>query len=117
MFAITPDGSAACGGKIPVGAELTVGFINAEGVLAFSEEALKKTAAKAAGRSVLIFSCIGRYFSLGFDQSAEMDKTAQTLGDTHFHLSYSGTELCPVYGKDGKLTNRSHNDTMVICVL
>jgi hypothetical protein len=117
MFAITPDGSAVCGGKIPVGAELTVGFINAEGVLAFSEAALKKASSKAAGRSVLIFSCIGRYFTLGFDQNAEMDKAAQVLGDTHFHLSYSGTELCPVYGKDGTLTNRSHNDTMVICVL
>jgi hypothetical protein len=117
MFAITPDGSAVCGGKIPVGAELTVGFINAEGVLAFSEETLKKVAPKAAGRSVLIFSCIGRYFSLGFDQNAEMEKTAAVLGDTHFHLSYSGTELCPVYGKDGTIANRCHNDTMVICVL
>ncbi|AEF83236.1 FIST C-terminal domain-containing protein [Leadbettera azotonutricia] len=117
MFAITPDGSAVCGGKIPVGAELTVGFINAEGVLAFSEEALKKVVSKAADRSVLIFSCIGRYFSLGYEKNAEIDKTVQIMGDRHFHLSYSGTELCPVYGKDGKLTNRSHNDTMVICVL
>jgi hypothetical protein len=117
MFAITPDGSAVCGGKIPVGAELTVGFLNAEGVLASSEETLKKVAPLAVGRSVLMFPCVGRYFYLGYDKSAEMDKAAQILGDTHFLLSYSGTELCPVYGKDGKLTNRSHNDTMVICVL
>jgi hypothetical protein len=117
MFAITPDGSAVCGGKIPVGAELTVGFISAEGLVASAEETLKKVAPKAAGRSVLIFPCVGRYFYLGYKKNAEMEKTAQILGDTHFHLSYSGTELCPVYGKDGKLTNRSHNDTMVVCVL
>jgi hypothetical protein len=117
MFAITPDGSAVCGGKIPVGAELAVGFLNAESILTSAEETLKKVAPKAEGRSVLLFPCVGRYFYLGYEKSAEMDKAAQILGDTHFHLSYSGTELCPVYGNDGKLTNRSHNDTMVICVL
>jgi hypothetical protein len=117
MFAITPDGSAVCGGKIPVGAELTVGFVNGEGILASTEKTLKKIAPDIAGKSVLMFPCVGRYFYLGYEKTAEMDKTAQILGDTHFHLSYSGTELCPVYGKDGKLTNRSHNDTMVICVL
>ncbi|GHV91135.1 hypothetical protein AGMMS50268_16380 [Spirochaetia bacterium] len=119
MFAITPDGSAVCGGRIPVGTELTVGFANAEGVLASTEEILKQVVPKAAGRSVLIFSCVGRYFYLGYEKSAEMDKTVQILGDTgaRFHFGYAGTEICPVYGKDGKLTNRSHNDTMVICVL
>jgi hypothetical protein len=117
MFAITPDGSAVCGGKIPVGAELAVGYINAEEVLKSSEAALKQVAAKAEGRSILIFSCVGRYFALGFNPNAEMEKAGEILGNLPFHLTYSGTELCPVYGKDGKLTNRSHNDTIVMCVL
>jgi hypothetical protein len=117
MFAITPDGSAVCGGKIPEGAILTVGVINAEEVLTVSASLLQKAREKAGDRTLLIFSCVGRYFAQGFNTTAEMEKTREILGDIPFHLCYSGTELCPVGGKDGKNTNRSHNDTMVICML
>ncbi|MDR2181176.1 MAG: FIST C-terminal domain-containing protein [Treponema sp.] len=121
MFAITPDGSAVCGGKIPEGAELSVGFISAEVVLKYTDEALRtalaETGAKTRGKTFLVFSCVGRFFAMGYNSSAEMDKIAGILAEVPFHLSYSGTELCPVHGKDGKLINRSHNDTIVICVL
>ncbi|MDR0377227.1 MAG: FIST C-terminal domain-containing protein [Spirochaetaceae bacterium] len=119
MFAITPDGMAVCGGKIPTGATLMVGVINSEEVLTISSALLKKAKerARAEGTSLLIFSCVGRYFAQGLNTAAEMDKVQEILGDTPFHLSYSGTELCPVTGKDGKTANRSHNDTIIICVL
>ncbi|MDR2375947.1 MAG: FIST C-terminal domain-containing protein [Treponema sp.] len=117
MFAVTPDGSAVCGGKMPVGATLTVGTINGAEVLHASTEILMKALKAAGGRAMLIFSCIGRYFAQGFDTTAEMDKAQEILGESPFSLVYSGGELCPVYGKDGSLTNRSHNDTMVICIL
>ena len=116
MFGISPDGSAVCGGKIPAGATLSVGFINAEEVLAGTEAALRKVR-ETQPSSALIFSCIGRFFAQGFNSGAEMDKVKEILGCIPYHLSYSGTELCPVYGKDGKLTNRSHNDTIAICIL
>jgi hypothetical protein len=117
MFAITPDGAAVCGGKIPVGATLTVGSISAEKVLSNTENVLRQALEEIGDRSLLIFPCVGRYFAQGFDTSAEMDRVEKLLGNTPFHLSYSGTELCPVYGKDGTITNRSHNDTIVICML
>jgi hypothetical protein len=121
MFAITPDGSAVCGGEIPEGASLTVGVINAEEVVSTTEKMLRKAkerAREAGGeRSLLIFSCVGRYFAQGFNTTVEMDKAQEILGDIPFLLSYSATELCPVSGKDGGLANRSHNDTIVICVL
>jgi hypothetical protein len=117
MFAVTPDGSAVCGGKMPVGATLTVGTINGDEVLRASAEILTTALQAAGGKSLLIFSCIGRYFAQGFNPAAEMDKTREILGENPFSLAYSGGELCPVYGKDGGLTNRSHNDTMVICIL
>jgi hypothetical protein len=116
MFAITPDGSAVCGGKIPVGATLTVGFISAEEVLLNTEKVLRKALENIGDRSLLIFSCVGRYFAQGFNSSAEMDRVQKILGDRPFHLAYSGTELCPVYGKDGSIANRGHNDTIIICV-
>jgi hypothetical protein len=119
MFAITADGSAVCGGKIPEGATLTVGVINIEEVLTISSALFEKAKerAQAKGKNLLIFSCIGRYFAQGFNTSAEMDKAREILGNTPFHIAYSGTELCPVTGKDGKTANRSHNDSIVICVL
>jgi hypothetical protein len=117
MFAITPDGSAVCGGKIPEGAILTVGSLNAEEVLNTTTGVLKKAREGLGDKSLLIYSCVGRYFAQGFNTTAEMETAQKILGDAPFYLCYSGTELCPAYGKDGKLTNRSHNDTMVICVL
>jgi hypothetical protein len=117
LFAITPDGSAVCGGKIPEGATLTVGNVTAEEVMRTSADALLKALESGGGKSMLIFSCVGRYFALGFKASREMAKTEEILKGTPFALSYSGTELCPVYDKSGKLTNRSHNDTIVICTL
>ncbi|MDR2661853.1 MAG: FIST C-terminal domain-containing protein [Treponema sp.] len=117
MFAITPDGSAVCGGKMPVGATLAVGTINGDEVLATSTEILDQAAKAGEGKSILIFSCIGRFFSLGYESGREMEKARKTLEKVPFHLCYSGGELCPVSGKDGALTNRNHNDTMVLCVL
>jgi hypothetical protein len=121
MFAITPEGYAVCGGKMPVGASLTVGTINAEEVLATTEETLK--IALAIGESngnkngMLIFSCVGRFFAQGFDPAAEIKKVKETLDNKlPFHLAYSGTELCPVYGNNRAAFNRSHNDTIVICI-
>jgi hypothetical protein len=119
MFAITPDGSAVCGGKIPEGATLAVGIINKEEVLSISSVLLQraKERSQGGGKSLLIFSCVGRYFAQGFNTDAEMNKTREILGNIPFHLCYSGTELCPVTGKDGKIANRIHNDSIVICLL
>jgi small ligand-binding sensory domain FIST len=121
MFATTPEGYAVCGGKVPVGASLTVGSIDAEDVLVTTEETLK--VALAIGESngnkngMLIFSCVGRFFAQGFNTSAEMNKVRKALGDRlPFHFAYSGTELCPVYRDDKTTSNRSHNDTIVICI-
>jgi hypothetical protein len=118
MFAITPDGWAVCGGKIPEGASIAVGIINKEEVLTISSALLQRAKARPpeTGKSLLIFSCVGRYFAQGFNTTAEMDKTREILGDSPFHFCYSGTELCPVTGKNGKTANRSHNDTIIICL-
>jgi hypothetical protein len=121
MFALTPEGHAVCGGNMPVGASLQVGVIDAKEVLSVTEETIKS--ALAIGRSngmdnfMLIFSCVGRYFAQNFHPEAEMQKVQEALkGKLPFHLSYSGAELCPVYERNGNTRNRSHNDSIVICM-
>ncbi len=116
MFATTPEGYAVCGGDMPVGATVSVGAFDSNEILTTSAAAV----AKALGHcknGMIIFSCVGRYFSQGFAATAEMELVCKmTQGKPPFQLSYSGGELCPVYGADGKLVNRSHNDTIAICV-
>jgi hypothetical protein len=122
MFAITPEGHAVCGGNMPVGATLQVGVIDAGEVLSVTEETIKSALAIRQNNGIetgamLIFSCVGRYFAQGFHPEAEMQKVQETLkGSQPFHLSYSGAELCPVYGQNGSTRNRSHNDSIVICM-
>jgi hypothetical protein len=121
MFAITPEGYAVCGGRMPEGAILTVGNIDAEEVISTTEEVLKNALVIGENNGnksgMLIFSCVGRFFIQGYNNSAEMERARAVLKDKiPFHMTYSGTELCPVYGKNGAIVNRSHNDTIVICV-
>jgi hypothetical protein len=121
MFAITPEGYAVCGGKVPVGAALTVGSINREEILSTTGETLKIALAIGENNGnkngILIFSCVGRFFAQGFDFAAEMKRVKDVIGGgLPFHFAYSGTELCPVYGNNGAVFNRSHNDTIIICI-
>lgn len=119
MFALTPEGYAVCGGDIPVGATLSVGSINATEVINTSEAKLLEMLKAENHEFILIYSCIGRYFSLGYDPGSEIGKIKEHLDETGipYFFAYSGCEICPVYPQDGgaQTTNRSHNDTLVIC--
>ncbi|MDR1315677.1 MAG: FIST C-terminal domain-containing protein [Spirochaetales bacterium] len=117
MFAIAPDGSAVCGGDMPLGSTLTVGKIDAEEVLKTTDKILRHIQKQKKRGGLLIFSCIGRYFTLGYESLREMQKIADTLsGGIPWHLMYSGGELSPVCGVGGELINRNHNDTIVMCL-
>jgi hypothetical protein len=55
---------------------------------------------------------------LGANSDDEMRKIAETLGKKYpYQICYSGGEICPVDTGDGKLLNRVHNFTYIICVL
>ncbi|MDL2228723.1 FIST C-terminal domain-containing protein [Treponema sp. OttesenSCG-928-L16] len=117
MFALTPDGSAVCGGRVPVGAKITIGRFDPQEIIATSSGALDRALQKRGYSVILMYSCVGRYFTLDLNQLAELEMTVSRMKgrNTSYMLSYSGGEICPVYNKDGSLTNRSHNNTFVIC--
>jgi hypothetical protein len=122
IFAQTPEGYAVCGGDIPVGATLGVGSMDDQEVIDTTQKALSSTLALENINCILMFSCIGRYFALGYNPMREINEVCKLMDGTRipYQFTYSGSELCPVYEKerhDDFAVNRNHNDTIVICVL
>ncbi|GHS88123.1 hypothetical protein AGMMS49957_09180 [Synergistales bacterium] len=120
MFANTPHGAAVCGGDIPVGATLSVASVNADEIVATAAASLKAALAQYKPTCAFLFSCVGRFFFLGYEPLKEAEKVCEIIKDSGIavHMAYSGGELCPVCGPDGKSTiNRAHNTTLVICFL
>ncbi|MDR1616579.1 MAG: FIST C-terminal domain-containing protein [Syntrophomonadaceae bacterium] len=117
-FALTPEGYAVCGGNIPLGAVLGVGSIDADEVISTTSEVLQKAVDSKQYDCVLMFSCVGRYFSLGYNPDSEIAKVQEIMekANVAYQFTYSGGELCPVNDKRGQMiANRSHNDTFVLC--
>jgi hypothetical protein len=122
VYAQTPEGYAVCGGDVPVGATLSVGFLDEKEVIATAVATLESVIASGEFNCAIICSCIGRYFYLGYNPAKELDEVRRFLDGTGvpYLFSYSGGELCPVYSKEGSaksMTNRNHNDTLVVCTL
>ncbi|MDR1508332.1 MAG: FIST C-terminal domain-containing protein [Synergistaceae bacterium] len=118
MFAMTPEGYAVCSRKVPVGSTLAVGMFSPEEIVATSSNTLEDALDEAQYRTALIFSCVGRYFALMYDQSAEMEMVVSGMKDREisYLMAYSGGEICPVYNDEGRRINRAHSNTFTICV-
>ncbi len=117
IFAFTPEGHAICGGNFPVGATLTVGAFDPEEIKATTRHTLQTALATPGAGVFLLYSCIGRYFALGYDPMAEIEEVTAMMKDTQrpYLMSVSGGEICPVYLKDGATLTRNHNNTFVVC--
>jgi hypothetical protein len=120
MFGITAEGVCICGGDMPVGASLTVGSIDDTAVLDATADVLKDIRDDGKKDVTLIFSCVGRYFALGYEPEREVALVKEALGgiSDNYLLTYAGGEICAVYGEIGSAggtANRFHNDTFVAC--
>jgi hypothetical protein len=121
MFAITPEGYAVCGGDIPEGATLSVGSIDGNEVVKATGDKLRAILDEDTPGALLIFSCAGRYLSLGYGTEREADEVRKLMGGTGipYTFTYSGGEICPTYVTEDATatTNRFHNDTFAVCIL
>ncbi len=119
MFALTPDGHAVCGGDIPKGATLAIGEFDSKEIRITTEATLKKALGENDTSALLIYSCVGRYFAQGANQTIEMENIKSQLEQAGipYLFAYSGGEICPVYTKEGGLTTRNHNSTVVILAI
>jgi hypothetical protein len=120
MFAVTPDGHAVCGGSIPEGSTLSVGYFDRDEILKSTDDAIHKINYTADTQGMLVFSCIGRYFNLDFDfaEEAERVRASAAAQAIPFQFTYGAGEICPVATTDSSASfvNRFHNCTLIACV-
>jgi hypothetical protein len=117
MFALTPEGHAVCGGSFSVGAVISVGSFDEEEIVATTRHTLDTALEKGRSSVLLMYSCIGRYFAQGYNNTAEFEALLELLGETDagYMAAYSSGEICPVYGNSGACFNRSHGNTFIVC--
>lgn len=119
MFALTPEGYVTCGGNIPVGSTISMGSFDQDEIKSTTAAAIRQALDAHPAGVCLLYSCVGRFFALGYDQSAEMNVGNDLLrqAGVPYLAAYSGGELCPVYTEGGSTVNRNHNNSLIICAL
>jgi hypothetical protein len=111
----TPEGSIVLSGFAPVDSLLGFASIGRDDVLESASEVVK-IIEKDRTDVFLFFSCLMRNIALGLDTLAEVRQTMKIIDDSVPYLfAYSGGEICPLNGRDGRSVNRFHNLTAIAC--
>ena len=119
FYSIFEDGSVLTGGEMPEGTSISVGSIDAPGIFETAEAGLGNILNCENRTVTLLLPCITRYIMLSPEQDAELKLIDEKLSGTGkpFSMGYSGGEISPLLGPDGKLYNQFHNYTFCACVL
>ena len=119
FYTLFDDGSVLTGGRMPEGTSFAVGSIDADGIFESTETGLKEILAAPDRQATLLLPCVTRYIMLAPDQESELRLICEKLKESGppFMMGYSGGEICPMTGPDGKLHNRFHNYTFCACIL
>jgi len=119
FYTLFEDGSVLTGGEMPEGTSFAVGSIDTQGIFESAEEGLKQILDCEEREATLLLPCVTRYIMLAPEQEAELELIDHKLAGSGkpFMMGYSGGEICPMVGPDGKLHNRFHNYTFCACIL
>ncbi len=119
FYTLFEDGSLLTGGEIPEGTSFAVGSIDAEGIFESAEDGLKRILDCRNRQATLLLPCVTRYIMLAPDQESELRLIKEKLAGSGcpFMMGYSGGEICPMPGPDGKYRNRFHNYSFCACIL
>ncbi len=119
FYTLFEDGSVLTGGEMPEGTSFAVGSIDAQGIFESAEAGLRQILGLKERSATLLLPCVTRYIMLSPNQESELRLIGEKLTGTGspFMMGYSGGEICPMPGPDGKLHNRFHNYTFCACVL
>lgn len=119
FYTLFDDGSVLTGGEMPEGTSFAVGSINTEGIFESAKAGIARILEYPDRQATLLLPCVTRYIMLAPDQESElrMIKDELSASGLPFMMGYSGGEICPMPGPDGKLYNRFHNYSFCAVVL
>lgn len=105
-------------GEIPEGALLRTGTITIDDILETSNGLVDEALETSRNAGVFfIFSCVGRYITLGLDPTLEMESIKKRMaGGIPYVACYVGGEICPA-GDPPAQRNQYHNASIIICAL
>ncbi|MDR1965324.1 MAG: FIST C-terminal domain-containing protein [Synergistaceae bacterium] len=110
------DGSVLCGGEIPQGSALVIGQIDSDGIIETAHSSMDALLDGDKRDGMLLLPCVTRYIMLAPKQEDELKVATEAVGgQIPYMMGYSGGEVCPVPGKDGKYHNHYHNYTFSAC--
>lgn len=117
MLVTSPEGHIVCADIVPEGSSLAIGSFNMEELEATAKRCLKQALSSENHSTLLVYSCIGRYFALSYDSSKEMKQLSVLTKDqnTVYIAAYVGGEICPLYTEGGKIVNRNHGNSFIVC--
>jgi hypothetical protein len=117
IFAMRDDGSALCGGETPQDSVLVIGQIDRDGIIETAYASRDAAMDSGKKNGLLLLPCVSRYIMLTPRQEEEMQLVMRAVdGRIPYMMGYSGGEVCPMQGKDGKYYNHFHNYTFSACV-
>ncbi len=118
FYTLFEDGSVLTGGPMPEGTPFVVGFIDDAGIKESANQGIDRILALKNRQVTLLLPCITRYIMLSPNQEDELKLICNRMTESGlpFAMAYSGGEICPMLGADGKLHNRFHNYSFSACV-
>lgn len=112
------DGAILFGGFVPQNSKIGFALIRMADVCADSEEVAKKISLNNEDKTVLIYSCVTRLWSLGVMYDAEIKKVGKGLMNKNdFSFTYCGGEIFPQTLPNGHIVNNLQNNTIIMCVI
>ena len=90
-----------------------------EGIFDSANDGLHQILVRKDRQATLLLPCVTRYIMLAPDQERELRLIQDRLATSGlpFMMGYSGGEICPTKGHDGKYHNQFHNYSFCACVL
>jgi hypothetical protein len=110
---------AAFGGNIAVGSTLSLATVTKDVVMATAKDVVAQIKRKYKNRTILMFSCVGRRYSLLDEPKKEYELLEKEFSNSDFHYlaSCSCGEICPTSVTEAGVYNSEHNQSLVACII
>ena len=102
---------------MPVNATFALSTLDSPDVLLSTGQLFDEILTREKVSGMLLISCLVRSYALDSEPLAEMELVGRRVNKAFpYQLCYAGGEICPVYDKEGGVSNRYHNFSFIGCM-